>query len=294
VLENRGRDQRRADPPAALARPGVPSYVDATIDDFAQGGEGRFHHLGHWDDPAHGALAFGRHAAQQRMNDIIVERAGVRDGSRVLDAGSGFGGTLAAIDRRFDHMDLVGIDIDERQLRICRRLSARRGNVLSWVNADACRLPFGDETFDHVVSIEAMWHFPSRRDFLAEAARVLRAGGRLVAVDVLISAAAPSILGRRFEDLVDGLAVGFAPWPEPGGTVEAIVDAAEASGLRCAEVTDATENTKPTYLDHGDSQERPDAAGFSATEPVQLFVDMHQRDALQIVYFTFERRPRSR
>jgi len=47
------------------------------------------------------------------------------------------------------------------------------GNCLRWELADACRLPFPDASFNHVLCVEAMFHFASRRTFFAEAARVL-------------------------------------------------------------------------------------------------------------------------
>src|SRR5438034_5931485 len=44
--------------------------------------------------------------------------------------------------------------------------------------ADACALPFPDASFDRVLAVECIFHFPSRLRFLKEAARVLKPGGR--------------------------------------------------------------------------------------------------------------------
>jgi len=259
------------------------------IADFQSGGEGRYNHLGHWDDPDDNPMSIARGAAQQRMNDVIVGLAGVRDGSRVLDVGCGFGGTLSAIDRTFDRVELTGLDVDARQLEITSRLVPRPTNQLRWVNGDGCALPFAGTTFDHVTSIEAMWHFPSRASFLAEVGRVLRPGGRLAVVDILISADAPERLGRPMEGIMATLDAGFAPWPEPGHDVGDVLAAASAAGLTSTAIVDATENTAPTYLDHGDGHELPDSATFSATAAVQLFVEMHLTKCLSVVYLGFER-----
>lgn len=271
------------------AQPRPPNYLDAMIADFDVDGAGRFNHLGHWDDPDDDPLGTPRPVAQQRMNDVIVEMAGVRDGARLLDVGCGFGGTLAAVERRFERVALTGLDVDGRQLAIASRLGTRAVNTLTWVNGDGCRLPFADGTFDHMTSIEAMWHFPSRAAFLREAARVLRPGGRLAVVDLLITPDAAERAGCTRAELLAILDEGFSPWPGPDDDVDTIVEAASDAGLVTRHVVDATENTKPTYLDHGDGHELPDSASFSATRSVQMFVQLHLQDGLRIVYLGFER-----
>lgn len=273
--------------PRTEARP--PRYLDETIADFESGAAGQHNHLGHWDDPSTDPLGTSRTAAQERMNEVIIELAGISDGSHVLDVGCGFGGTIDAINRRFSTVRATGLDIDIRQLTLNRRLVAERDNSLGWVNAGASELPFPDETFDHILSIEAMWHFPSRERFLGEVARTLRPGGRLAVVDILIAPDADARMGRPRADLLATLERGFAPWPEPGWSVDDSELAAGRHGLTIAATIDATEHTKPTYLDHGDAEARPSSARFSATDAVRLFVDMHLRDALRVVYLAFER-----
>lgn len=276
-------------PAGAFVEARPPRYVDALIGDFDRGPAGGFNHLGHWDVPHDPSLGVGLTEAQQQMNDIVVALAGITDHSTVLDVGCGFGGTLRAIDQRFEGMSLTGLEVDERQLEICRRLRPRAGNGFVWTRGDACAMPLADSTFDHAVSIEAMWHFSSRARFLRESARVLRAGGTLAVVDLMIVPGAPEILGIADDELRKRLDEGFAPWPEPHADVDRIVALADAVGLVCTEVVDASENTKPTYSDHGDERQRPGAAAFSATEAVQLFVRMHQLDCLKVVYLRFEK-----
>lgn len=55
------------------------------------------------------------------------------------------------------------------------------------VVADAQRLPFAEAAFDNVVAVDALHHFPKPLEFLAEARRILRPGGRLILMEPAIT-----------------------------------------------------------------------------------------------------------
>src|SRR5947199_6869979 len=78
---------------------------------------GRHWHWGYWDNPA---LALGTVddyvAAAERMSEHFLEVAEIRDGHAVLDAGCGFGGTIAIANERHQRVSLTGLNIDPRQL----------------------------------------------------------------------------------------------------------------------------------------------------------------------------------
>jgi SAM-dependent methyltransferase len=77
---------------------------------------------------------------------------------------------------------LVALNITEWQLR------AGRAKLLaadaSPVAGDACRLPIAGESLDGVITVEAAFHFASRRVFFEECVRVLRPGGVLTMSDI--------------------------------------------------------------------------------------------------------------
>jgi len=98
------------------------------------------------------------------------------EGSRVLDAGCGGGRpVLQRLDRAHD---TVGLDISTRQLE----LSRERAPTASLAQGDLARLPFGDDSFDALVSFYAIIHVPKdeHEQVLAEFERVLRPGGELL------------------------------------------------------------------------------------------------------------------
>jgi ubiquinone/menaquinone biosynthesis C-methylase UbiE len=164
-------------------------YFDLLIDERQDGGEtGQLWenqvHWGYWDDPK---AADGTRAdyvgAMEQMNDVLLEAGRVADGQKLLDVGCGFGGTIQQINAAHSDMDLTGLNIDPRQLAAAdAQTNPTHGNKIGWIEADACQLPFEDNSFDRVLAVECIFHFPSREKFIAEAARVLKPGGYL-AVD---------------------------------------------------------------------------------------------------------------
>ena len=151
---------------------------------------GRHVHWGYWPEPDRARLdPEGFPAAAERMCREVYEAAGIGDGRSVLDVGCGFGGTIASIDERFTRMNLVGLNIDTMQLERARgQVVPHNGNDIAFVAGDASRLPFAAESFDSVLAVEAIFHFPDRAAFFAEAQRVLKPGGMLAVSDFVPAA----------------------------------------------------------------------------------------------------------
>ncbi len=209
---------------------------------------GRHVHWGYWPDPA---SATGDDddfaAAAERLSLEVCGAAGIVEGERVLDAGCGFGGTIALLNERFDHLRLNGLNIDERQLEHARHhVVARTGNVVEFTAGDACALPFPDASFDRVLAVECIFHFPSRELFLSEASRVLRPGGILALTDFV--PAAPFVWLARYATEAPALAqyqfFGRVNLDSSRGYYRRI---ARRAGLLPWQRRNLTFNTLPTY-----------------------------------------------
>ncbi|MDQ6617807.1 MAG: methyltransferase domain-containing protein, partial [Actinomycetota bacterium] len=103
-------------------------------------------------------------------------------GRRVLDVGCGRGGTVSLLAERFG-AEPVGVDLSPEAVAFCRR--THRHPAVSFEVSDAENLPFEDRSFDVVTNLESSHTYPDMRAFLAEARRVLRAGGWFLHADLL-------------------------------------------------------------------------------------------------------------
>jgi SAM-dependent methyltransferase len=133
--------------------------------------------------------------AMARTVELLANE--LRGRGRVLEVGVGTG--LLGIPLREAGIDVVGLDLSEPMLRrlVAKRLADGRPAV---VQADATRMPFGDDVFGGAYLRWVLHLVPAWRDALGEVIRVVRPGGVfLVALGAY--AGARDRLQRRFGEL---------------------------------------------------------------------------------------------
>lgn len=112
--------------------------------------------------------------------------ARLRPGEQVLDVGCGTGTLAMDVARRVGRAGrVVGIDPSAEQIARANAKAIRRHVPIEFQIGVIEQLPFLDQTFDVVLSTLMMHHLPAslKRQGLAEIARVLKPGGRLVIAD---------------------------------------------------------------------------------------------------------------
>lgn len=221
-------------------------------------------------------------AAQDAMVAAHLAHLQPANGQAVLDVGCGIGGTLRLLNAALARARLVGLNIDQRQLAVAAEIAPQNDNTLEWRLGDASAPADEEGAFDRVLSIEAMFHFPSAARFLAGARRRLRPGGRMATSTILLAPddALPAALRRSKSVVVDG----FAPWPEPALDEARLQALAEAAGFALAAKDDLTSAVGPTF--DFIAPRVPETVTRSAT--IEL-ARLHRAGAMRYPLFVFGR-----
>ncbi|KXS11753.1 S-adenosyl-L-methionine-dependent methyltransferase [Gonapodya prolifera JEL478] len=114
-----------------------------------------------------------------RHEDYLALKLGLKPGMRVLDVGCGVGGPLREI-AKFSGATVVGLNNNQYQVERCKMYNKKFGleAITDVVKGNFLEIPFPDNTFDAIYSIEATCHAPHPSQVYGEIFRVLKPGGK--------------------------------------------------------------------------------------------------------------------
>jgi demethylmenaquinone methyltransferase/2-methoxy-6-polyprenyl-1,4-benzoquinol methylase len=137
-----------------------------------------------------------------------VDLAAVAPGARVLDVATGTGDLALELARRVAPGGaVIGADFSEQMLALARRKPAPAGAALRFEAANALDLPYGDGAFDAATVGFGARNFSDLDRGIAEMARVVRPGGRVVVLEITTPTRPPlsTFLEVWFDRLVPAL-----------------------------------------------------------------------------------------
>ena len=140
----------------------------------------------------------------------VVEATRVTGNDVVLDVACGTGN--ATIPAAKTGATVTGLDLTPSLLEAGKAAAKEAGVEIEWIEGDAQKMPFDDDSFDAVLSVFGCMFAPDHRKTAEELARVLKPGGRLV-----VAAWIPEgNFGRMFSTIASHMPAppeGFQPPP---------------------------------------------------------------------------------
>lgn len=157
---------------------------------------GRVIHWARWYDLFGRLMPFVRATREK-----LVELAAPARGEHVLDVGCGTGALAIALESHVGAGKVHGIDASPEMIEVAKEKAAKAAADIDLQVALIEALPFPDASFDLVTSSLMLHHLPGdlKRKGLAQIRRVLKPGGRFMAMDFAAQSRCP--LGHLFSIL---------------------------------------------------------------------------------------------
>lgn len=140
-------------------------------------------HMHHGYYGRNGKYKIERRQAQIELIEELLLWGGVttKNAANILDVGCGIGGSSLYLADKFA-AEVTGITLSQMQVSRARERAINLGleEQVQFELANALAMPFADNSFDLIWSLESGEHMPDKAQFLAECYRVLQPGGKII------------------------------------------------------------------------------------------------------------------
>jgi tocopherol O-methyltransferase len=164
----------------------IASYYKQTLSSYKDGwkmDEAHAIHYGYWDGEVDNFAQ-----SLLRMNAVMAEVAGVKESSKVLDAGCGVGGSSFYLAQKYN-CTCIGISLSEDQMQYAltyqKKLQLEQKTQFEIM--DYCHTRFANNSFDVVWGCESICYAFDKKELLKEVYRVLKPGGVFIMADGMVN-----------------------------------------------------------------------------------------------------------
>ncbi len=147
--------------------------------------QGGFINFGYWNNrfiKSNTISSEEREASSKEMYRVVSDLAEILKKHSLLEIGCGLGYGSSFISNTYHPKLVIGLDVSPEQIARAKKFQALeiKAGKLRFTIGEAESMPFTDNSFDRIISVEAAQHFSSIESFSEEATRVLKPGGELV------------------------------------------------------------------------------------------------------------------
>ena len=194
-------------------------------------------HYGYYD-----SKNTGHNDAVLNTNRILANMAGIKSGDKVLDAGCGIGGSCLWLANKIG-AQMTGINITAYQLTKAQKLARKHEleDKIRFEKMSFLDTTFEDNTFDVVWGMESVCYAENKEEFLIEAFRILKPGGRVAVADGFINDHDPK---PEYEEMTQSWLDGWAV-PNLWGQKQ-FIKSLDDVGFTNINFTDASRNVMPS------------------------------------------------
>lgn len=187
-------------------------------------------HYGYWDDTTKNF-----HEALLNINKILSRYANIQPTDNVLDAGCGIGGSSIWLGKNIG-CKVTGISLSAKQVATANALAQKENvnHLVKFEQNDFTSTNYPDGSFDVIWAIESVCHATDKSQFLKEAFRLLKKGGRLIMADFFKK---ENLAGKDAE-LIQRWANGWAI--DDFATIEKFTTQLNETGFTTSKIENAT------------------------------------------------------
>jgi tocopherol O-methyltransferase len=196
-------------------------------------------HCGFWKESTK-----NRHEAMLIQNMSVITLGEIKKENKILDAGCGIGGSAIYIAKETG-ANVTGININKHQIELAVKYAKQKGveSLAHFLVKDYEKTDFPDASFDVVYGLESICYSYPKINFLREAFRILKPGGKLIIHDGYVTR---RLKDERDKKILDGVVQGFAG--KEGIKFNDMSNEIKKAGFIKLKVINKTKEVLPTFI----------------------------------------------